>query len=403
MGKSPPSQQTVTQKTEIDPIQKSFLFGTPLPDDYRAAMEARNREVMGLPPLPEPDPFFSGQRMFSPQGGDYGGGGGNSIGAAVGGGGGGSFASSGFAAGLPGGVNTANPGSGFNEGVAGMSSPQGPPTGDVNPQSRPFAQGGIVGLPTGGMTPTQLPDLSDREQAYFMGLQALQGAAQPMQPQPAPPVLQEVRSIMQERMPQPQPAPPAPPVLQQLQQQPFMQKLRDARQEAGLTEGALNALQGRPTPLSADHPLMQEPFMQERLDVRPGAGFTGRALNALQGRMQQPTNFGQNRYADRFTQAALQQASPEQRAAAEDLLRAGSEQTNYRMGGYVEGPGTGRSDDIPATIYQDGVPVQDAALSDGEFVMTERAVRGAGNGNREEGAARMYEMMRRFENGGGVS
>jgi len=69
----------------------------------------------------------------------------------------------------------------------------------------------------------------------------------------------------------------------------------------------------------------------------------------------------------------------------------------YAQGGYIQGPGTGRSDSIPATIHQNGVPVQDAALSDGEFVMTERAVRGAGNGDREAGAARMYEMMRRFE------
>ena len=74
----------------------------------------------------------------------------------------------------------------------------------------------------------------------------------------------------------------------------------------------------------------------------------------------------------------------------------------FAMGGYVEGPGTGRSDDIPAKIYQDGVPVQEAALSDGEFVMTERAVKGAGNGDREAGAARMYEMMQRFERGGRV-
>lgn len=72
----------------------------------------------------------------------------------------------------------------------------------------------------------------------------------------------------------------------------------------------------------------------------------------------------------------------------------------YAQGGYIEGPGTGRSDSIPATIHQNGVPVQDAALSDGEFVMTERAVRGAGNGDREAGAARMYNMMRRFEGRG---
>ena len=74
----------------------------------------------------------------------------------------------------------------------------------------------------------------------------------------------------------------------------------------------------------------------------------------------------------------------------------------YAMGGYVEGPGTGTSDDIPAKIYQDGQPVQEAALSDGEFVMTERAVRGAGNGDPRAGAARMYEMMRKFERGGRV-
>ena len=74
----------------------------------------------------------------------------------------------------------------------------------------------------------------------------------------------------------------------------------------------------------------------------------------------------------------------------------------YAMGGYVEGPGTGTSDSIPAKIYQDGQPVQEAALSDGEFVMTERAVRGAGGGDPQAGAARMYEMMQKFERGGRV-
>jgi hypothetical protein len=81
---------------------------------------------------------------------------------------------------------------------------------------------------------------------------------------------------------------------------------------------------------------------------------------------------------------------------------AGMPQQAFAMGGFIEGPGTGTSDSIPATIYQGGRPVQDAALSDGEFVMTERAVKGAGNGDREAGAARMYEMMRMFERGGRV-
>ena len=66
-------------------------------------------------------------------------------------------------------------------------------------------------------------------------------------------------------------------------------------------------------------------------------------------------------------------------------------------GGFIEGPGTGRSDSIPAMIYQNGGPVQEARLSDGEFVMTANAVKGAGNGNRAAGAAKMYQMMNKLE------
>lgn len=74
-------------------------------------------------------------------------------------------------------------------------------------------------------------------------------------------------------------------------------------------------------------------------------------------------------------------------------------QYRYAKGGAVEGPGTGTSDSIPAEIYQDGKPVQKAKLSDGEFVMTAAAVKGAGNGDRDRGISRMYELMRRFERG----
>lgn len=58
-----------------------------------------------------------------------------------------------------------------------------------------------------------------------------------------------------------------------------------------------------------------------------------------------------------------------------------------RRNGAIYGPGTETSDDVPAM------------LSDGEFVMTARAVRGAGNGSREQGMRRMYDMMRKFEGG----
>lgn len=69
----------------------------------------------------------------------------------------------------------------------------------------------------------------------------------------------------------------------------------------------------------------------------------------------------------------------------------------YAVGGLIEGPGTGTSDDIPAIILQNGVPVENALLSDKEFVMTNKAVLGAGNGDYEKGAAKMYEMMQQYE------
>lgn len=56
-----------------------------------------------------------------------------------------------------------------------------------------------------------------------------------------------------------------------------------------------------------------------------------------------------------------------------------------RRTGQINGPGTETSDSIPAM------------LSDGEFVMTAKAVRGAGGGSRREGAKRMYQMMRKLE------
>ena len=56
-----------------------------------------------------------------------------------------------------------------------------------------------------------------------------------------------------------------------------------------------------------------------------------------------------------------------------------------RRTGRINGPGTETSDSIPAM------------LSDGEFVMNARAVRGAGNGSREAGVRKMYDMMRNFE------
>ncbi len=75
----------------------------------------------------------------------------------------------------------------------------------------------------------------------------------------------------------------------------------------------------------------------------------------------------------------------EERAKYFKTLRERQGAETLADGGEVEGPGTGTSDSVPAM------------LSDGEFVLTAKAVRGAGGGDRDVGAARMYDMMSELE------
>lgn len=85
----------------------------------------------------------------------------------------------------------------------------------------------------------------------------------------------------------------------------------------------------------------------------------------------------------------------EQRARSQQIAefyadRAGINRSGIatvKEGGEIVGPGTGTSDSVPAL------------LSDGEFVMTAKAVRNAGGGDREKGAAKMYALMSKLEKG----
>jgi hypothetical protein len=65
--------------------------------------------------------------------------------------------------------------------------------------------------------------------------------------------------------------------------------------------------------------------------------------------------------------------------------QGGISQVYPRRTGGINGPGTGTSDSIPAM------------LSDGEFVITAKAVKGAGGGSRREGAKKLYRMMHALE------
>ena len=152
-------------------------------------------------------------------------------------------------------------------------------------------------------------------------------------------------------------------------------------------------------------------------------GFQGGPTGAIRGILQAAGIEDAQGRTDPILGGLLQQALFEQRKVDFDPVMSKREQdqfdrgerSDYRgtaapgtpvvsyrpkmmnMGGYIEGPGTGTSDSIPAMIYQNGGPVQEARLSDGEFVMTADAVRGAGGGDRNVGAAKMYEMMNQFE------
>jgi len=101
-------------------------------------------------------------------------------------------------------------------------------------------------------------------------------------------------------------------------------------------------------------------------------------------------------YPERYTTGPI---LPPIRTNLEDVMQRGRRNRDIfayaaeggemfpRKTGAIAGPGTGTSDDIPAM------------LSDGEFVMTAKAVRGAGNGSRKQGVKKMYDMMRAFEGG----
>ena len=73
--------------------------------------------------------------------------------------------------------------------------------------------------------------------------------------------------------------------------------------------------------------------------------------------------------------------------AADGGAMYGNDKMSYDtpITGEVSGPGSGTSDSVPAR------------LSDGEFVLTAKSVRGAGAGDRDVGAARLYDMMAELE------
>jgi hypothetical protein len=111
------------------------------------------------------------------------------------------------------------------------------------------------------------------------------------------------------------------------------------------------------------------------LDLQLGGGIAGPYYNMQGNLVQNAANGG-----------FMQEPTNELRGIENVMMMAQGGTSEFpRKTGEISGPGTGTSDSIPAM------------LSDGEFVMTAKAVKGAGNGDRMEGARKMYEMMDQLE------
>ena len=136
---------------------------------------------------------------------------------------------------------------------------------------------------------------------------------------------------------------------------------------------------------------------QEELDSKfPGSDYVAKSLNLTPGQLLDLQLGGgiagsyydnQGNLITNAAEGGLMQEPINGLKEIENVMMMAQGGTSEfpRKTGEISGPGTGTSDSIPAM------------LSDGEFVMTAKAVKGAGNGDRMAGARKMYEMMDQLE------
>jgi len=161
--------------------------------------------------------------------------------------------------------------------------------------------------------------------------------------------------------------------------------------------------------MTIDNPNYAELVKNATVATTPATVNTGRAIAGGLGALALAGGFDEIKEDDQtdpypYSSRELMEMYPERyrsgpiiaprRKTLEDKIEFGTqfaakggEMEFPRRQGYIAGPGTETSDDIPAM------------LSDGEFVMTARAVRGAGDGSRKAGVNKMYDIMKAFEGG----
>jgi hypothetical protein len=128
-----------------------------------------------------------------------------------------------------------------------------------------------------------------------------------------------------------------------------------------------------------------------------GSGLNLNSVDAPQVNRFGPMGLFMNRAQQQLQPSALPFYSMLNRNATQPVqapppppgLFGGSSQALFAKGGYLDGPGDGMSDSIPATIADK----QPARLADGEFVVPADVVSHLGNGSTKAGAQRLYAMM----------
>ena len=136
-----------------------------------------------------------------------------------------------------------------------------------------------------------------------------------------------------------------------------------------------------------DYPEAEQRDIQSALDKKLGGrtGFDAMTTDRLRRQLGGSAKAGHTEMDLREIERVLAKRSAPKFSMAPYRGDPSKLMRTFMSGGEVNGPGTGTSDSVPAR------------LSDGEFVVTADAVRGAGGGDRDVGAARMYDMMSQLE------
>jgi hypothetical protein len=182
----------------------------------------------------------------------------------------------------------------------------------------------------------------------------------------------------------------------------------------------MNALQGKPTPLPSLSAIFGTPAAYANYQARqasspyagltPGSAGWSQAVNAqAESRMARQAGVGDSGGGDYGGGDNSNRSDP---GAVGSMADTGGDKAGGRIGDkshhkaqkgiaalapaqgrFLEGPGDGVSDSIPATING----TQPARLADGEFVVPARIVSELGNGSSKAGARKLYAMMDRIQ------